>query len=353
MEFVCSGICDKPLLILQVEATGSCLLTYSFDGKSVFISGGAGSLGTALVQFLLKSKARRIVVFDNNQSKLSELERRLDDPRLRFFVGDVRDLKRLTRGIEGCEVAFHCAALKIIPSCEYNPADTIKTNVLGSQNFVEACLDTTPDICVGISTDKACLPLNLYGATKLCMERLFIAANRYKGSRKTTFTCVRYGNVLGSAESVIPVWNEQATTGKIRITSPDMTRFTITMDQALDFIFNSMSNALGSEIFVPKLKSYTVRDLATAFLSMSSGKISVEEIGTRIGEKDHELLINEHEMKFAYELPFGYVILPPEQAPYPDAMKITKLTEYSSENVDHHTPEQLVQILKSENLLAQ
>jgi len=319
----------------------------SFDNKSVFISGGCGSLGSALVAKLLTTKTRRIVIFDNNQSKLAEIERRNPDPRLRFFVGDVRDYPRLCRGLEGCEIAFHCAALKIIPSCEYNPAETIKTNVMGSQNFVEACLDTEPEIAVAVSTDKACSPLNLYGATKLCMERLFIAANRYKGSRKTIFTCVRYGNVLGSAESVIPVWTEQASMGKITVTSPEMTRFTITIDQALDFIFNSMRYARGSEIFVPKLKSYKVRDLATAFLSMNSREISVEEVGTRIGEKDHELLINEHEVRFTYELPFGYMILPPDQAPYEGASKVSTLTEYSSANVDHHTSQELVQILKS------
>lgn len=326
-------------------------MSYSFGGKSVFISGGCGSLGSALVVRLLSTNVRRVVVFDNNQTKLAEVERRNQDPRLRFFVGDVRDVSRLRRGLEGCEVAFHCAALKIIPSCEYNPTEAIKTNVLGSQNFVEACLDTVPDIAIGISTDKACSPLNLYGATKLCMERLFIAANRYKGKRKTIFACVRYGNVLGSAESVIPVWLEQAAKEQqITVTNPNMTRFSITIGQAVDFIFASMKYAHSSEIFVPKLKSYTVSDLAAAFVSRSNGTaIPIGLTGTRIGEKDHEMLINEHEMKFTYEFPHGYVIsqCDAEQSP-PIGPKLSSLSCYSSNTAERHTVQELAAILKRE-----
>jgi FlaA1/EpsC-like NDP-sugar epimerase len=331
------------------------VLSYSFDNKSVFISGGCGSLGSALLARLLGTHARRIVVFDNDQSKLAELERRSGtDPRVRFFVGDVRDLARLRRGLEGCDVAFHCAALKIIPSCEYNPTEAIKTNVLGSQNFVEACLDTVPEIAVGISSDKACSPLNLYGATKLCTERLFIAANQYKGGRKTIFTCVRYGNVLGSAESVIPVWTEQATSQKrLAITNAEMTRFSITMDQALDFIFASIKQANGSEIFVPKLKSCTVRDLAEAFLLASSQDIPLEVVGRRVGEKDHELLINEHEMRFVREVPFGYVIsaYETEQNSSKEVPSLAGFSSYSSETAGRLTKDELVGILKKEFFL--
>lgn len=296
----------------------------------------------------LTTRARRIVAFDNNQTKLVELERRYSDPRLRFFVGDVRDASRLRRGLQGCDVAFHAAALKVIPSCEYNPAETIKTNVLGSENFIEACLDTAPEIAVGISSDKACSPLNLYGATKLCMERLFIAANQYKGRTKTIFTCVRYGNVLASAESVIPVWEEQvATQGRITITDPEMTRFSITMDQAIDFILGSITHARGSEIFIPKLKSYVVRDLAKAFLQGRSGSISMEVKGARIGEKDHEILINEHEMKFSYEFPFGYVIITGQPSDGPKYPKFSGLSSYSSATADRLTVEELVALLSN------
>jgi UDP-N-acetylglucosamine 4,6-dehydratase/UDP-glucose 4-epimerase len=328
-------------------------MSYSFDGKAIFISGGCGSLGSSILARLLKSPARRIVVFDNDESKLAELERWYSDRRIRFFVGDVRDRARLTRALEGCQVAFHCAALKIIPICEYNPTEPIKTNILGSQNFTDACLDTVPEIAVGVSTDKACSPLNLYGATKLCMERLFIATNRMKGDRKTIFTCVRYGNVFGSAESVIPVWRQQAAaTGKITVTDPEMTRFSITMDQAIDFIFTSMSHAKGSEIFVPKLKSYTVRDLSAAFLGSSQKQIAVEQIGTRVGEKDHEMLINEHEMAYVRELPFGYVIstLDGTQLEYPQPLTLQGLSSYSSETAPRLTIAELSALLANERL---
>ena len=328
-------------------------MSFPFDGKSIFISGGCGSLGSSILARLLKTGARRIVIFDNDESKLAELGRRVADSRVRYFVGDVRDLSRLTRALEGCQVAFHCAALKIIPICEYNPTEPIKTNILGSQNFIEACLDTVPDIAVGVSTDKACSPLNLYGATKLCMERLFIATNRMKGDRKTIFTCVRYGNVLGSAESVIPVWIEQAATqGKITITDPDMTRFSITMEQAIDFIFTSMNHAEGSEIFIPKLRSYAVRDLAAAFLGSNPRGIGMELIGTRIGEKDHEVLINEHEMSYVLEVPFGYVVRTPDGTRL-DATKpstLSGLSSYSSETAARLTVTELSALLKKEGL---
>ncbi len=293
-------------------------------------------------------------MFDNDQSKLAELERRFADPRVRYFVGDVRDLRRLRHAVEGCEVAFHCAALKIIPSCEYNPTEAIKTNVLGSQNFIEACLDKVPEIAVGVSTDKACSPLNLYGATKLCMERLFIAANRYKGDRKTIFTCVRYGNVFGSAESVIPVWMEHVTKeGKITVTDPDMTRFSITMDEAIDFIFVAMKYARGSEIFVPKMKSYALKDLAVAFLSANSLDVPIEAKGARVGEKDHELLINEHEMKFLREVTFGYVIGNDEmnQLPRRESSELSGLPSYASDTASRLSTDELVALLKKEGLL--
>jgi UDP-N-acetylglucosamine 4,6-dehydratase len=295
------------------------------------------------------------VIFDNDQSKLGELERRFDNRRVRYFVGDIRDLSRLTRAAEGCDVAFHCAALKIIPSCEYNPTEAIKTNILGSQNFIEACFDTVPEIAVGISTDKACSPLNLYGATKLCMERLFIAANRMKGDRKTIFTCVRYGNVFGSAESVVPVWIDQAASQeKITVTDPEMTRFSITLDQAIDFIFASMKLAKGSEIFVPRMKSYTVKDLAAAFLLATSKDIETEMKGARTGEKGHELLINEHELKLTGEVPFGYIISTPDMGQGPDSKcaTLSGLTSYSSETAERLTKDELVDLLRKEGLVS-
>jgi FlaA1/EpsC-like NDP-sugar epimerase len=285
-----------------------------FDGKSVFVSGGCGSLGSSIVRRLLEGGTRRVVGFDINQSGLSQIERRLRDPRLRLFVGDVRDLSRLRLAMDGCEIVFHCGALKIIPSCEYNPMEAIKTNIIGSENIIEASLDTLPEKVVAISSDKACAPLNLYGATKLCMERLVTAANLMKGGRKTVYFCVRYGNVLGSAESVIPVWREQIEAGEpITITSENTTRFSITMNEAVDFIFRSVTMARGGEIFVPKLRAYNTLDLAKAFEDSIGKPLQKSRIGLRPGEKEHEYLINQHEVRNTFDVGDAYVIVP-EQA---------------------------------------
>jgi FlaA1/EpsC-like NDP-sugar epimerase len=239
------------------------------------------------------------------------MERRLNDPRMRFFVGDVRDFSRLKLGMDGCEIVFHCAALKIIPSCEYNPMEAIRTNIIGSQNIVEASLETVPEVVVAISSDKACAPLNLYGATKLCMERLITAANFMKGARKTIYFCVRYGNVFGSAESVIRVWKEQLDAGQpITITTDDMTRFSITMDEALDFIFKSMAKARGGEIFVPKLRAYNILDVAKAMEEVVGKPMQRLSIGLRPGEKDHEYLISQHEARNTFDVGDAYVIVP-------------------------------------------
>jgi len=279
--------------------------------KSVLISGACGSLGSHLVRNILRSEAKRIVAFDINQSKLDEMERKILDDRLRFFLGDVRDRRRLRRAIEGCDIIYHCAALKIIPSCEYNPTEAIATNILGSQNMIECAIETEPEIVMGISSDKACAPLNLYGATKLCMEKLFSSANYYKGKRKTIFSCVRYGNVLGSSDSVIQVWREQLSREEpLTITNPEMTRFSITLNGAVDFVLRATSKAVGGEVFVPKLRAYAVRDLANVFMQLHNRSIGVVERGERPGEKRHEVLINEHETRLAFDDGIDYVILP-------------------------------------------
>jgi UDP-N-acetylglucosamine 4,6-dehydratase len=283
----------------------------TFEGKSVFVSGACGSLGGGLVRRLLGTAARRVVAFDINQSKLDDMERRFGDDRLRLFLGDIRDSRRLRRALEGCEIIFHCAALKIIPSCEYNPTEAIATNILGSQNLIECAIDTEPEIVMGVSSDKACAPLNLYGATKLCMEKLFSAANFYKGKRRTVFSCVRYGNVLGSNDSVIPLWREQLRAGQpLSITNLEMTRFSITLDGAIDFIFRSLSRAIGGEVFVPKLQAYTLRRLFDAFVQLTGRSPSITETGERPGEKRHEVLINEHEARLAFDIGTDYVVLP-------------------------------------------
>jgi UDP-N-acetylglucosamine 4,6-dehydratase len=332
-----------------------------FEGKSVFISGACGSLGFDLVRRLLNTSARRIVAFDTNQSKLDEMERKFKDRRVRFFLGDVRDSRRLKRAIEGCDVIVHCAALKIIPSCEYNPTEAIATNIIGSQNMIECTIDEEPEIVMGISSDKACAPLNLYGATKLCMEKLFTAANFIKGDRETVFSCVRYGNVLGSNDSVIPLWKAQSRLKQpLTLTNPDMTRFSLTIDEAIDFVFRSLLKARGGEVFVPKLRAYALRELLHAFMEMNGRVTSVVEMGDRTGEKRDEVLINEHESKLAFDIGTDYVILPDPATRQRYDLKYTFDVmkpfngvgrPYSSQYAEKLTTQELKQLLIKERLL--
>jgi len=332
----------------------------SFADKSVLITGGAGSLGSALLDRLLKTQANRIVIYDINQSELDKLEHEYTDSRIRFFLGDVRDFKRLKRAMEGCNVVIHAAAYKIIPSCEYNPFEAVKTNILGSQNVVEAALETeTAQKVVGISSDKACSPLNLYGATKLCMERIFVASNYYRGRRGVRFFCTRYGNVLGSANSVIPVWKKQLAEGKpLTITKADMTRFNVTMQQGIDFIFRSLQTARGGEVFVPRLKAYYVKDLLDAFIEVAGSNPAVKEMSVRPGEKLHELLINECEMRNVVTFgPFqDYAILPDESTIkrfglrfyFDEPVKFPNPEPYSSETAEKLSRNELTELLKRE-----
>jgi FlaA1/EpsC-like NDP-sugar epimerase len=331
------------------------------EGKSVFISGACGSLGSNLVRRLTKTDARRIVAFDINQSRLDEMERNFKDRRLRFFLGDVRDPRRLRRAIEGCDIIVHCAALKIIPSCEYNPMEAIATNIIGSQNMIECAMDAEPEIVMAISSDKACAPLNLYGATKLCMEKLFTAANFIKGDRRTVFSCVRYGNVLGSNDSVVPLWKEQLKLRQpLTITNREMTRFSITIDEAIDFVFRSLSKARGAEVFIPKLRAYTVRHLLEAFLELSEEENPVVETGDRTGEKRDEVLINEHETRLAFDIGTDYVILPDQATREKYELKYAfslmkpfdgSSSPYSSLYADKLMPEELKGLLLRERLL--
>jgi FlaA1/EpsC-like NDP-sugar epimerase len=333
-----------------------------FSGKSVLVTGGCGSLGSHIAKALLVTDARRIAICDINQGAMGQLDRRLNDSRLRFFVGDIRDKDRTRRAVEDCDIVFHCAALKIIPSCEYNPTEAIRTNIIGTQNLLEACLDEEPERVFAISTDKACAPLNLYGATKLCMERLIVTTNLMKGKRRTVFSCVRYGNVWGSNESVIPVWIEQLTAGQeITVTSPKMTRFSITMDQAVEFIFRCLPKASGGEVFIPKLRAYYVGDLVTALRELLHVRFGVREIGLRPGEKEHETLISDHEARLAYDIGAEYVILPDPDTRQRYDLKygfaqMTPLGNsggipYSSANAEKMTVQELKMLLTKERLL--
>ena len=235
-----------------------------FAGKKILITGGTGSLGQALTKRLLEIGANTIRIFSRNESKQIEMEDNIKDDRLKFFIGDVRDFQRLLKAVEGADFVFHTAALKHVPKIEYNPFEAIKTNVVGTQNVIEASLGGNVDKVVFVSTDKSVSPLNTYGATKLLAEKLFVSANNYLDKKKyrTKFFAVRYGNVLGSSGSVIPLFIKQIKSKqKITITNSNMTRFSLTMSEALDFILHATKIGKGSEIFIPKLRSYSIADV--------------------------------------------------------------------------------------------
>lgn len=320
-----------------------------FDGKKILITGGTGSLGTALTKRLLKTKVDTIRIFSRNENRLVNMETKLHDDRLRFLVGDIRDLPRLITALEGIDIVFHAAALKHVPVVEYNPFEAIKTNVFGSQNVIDACLHHNVEMAIGIGTDKAVSPLNTYGATKLLMEKLFVTASNYlnKEKHRTKFLALRYGNVLGSSGSVVPKFIEQIRAKrKITITDHEMTRFSITMNEALDFILESTLLARGSEIFVPKLSAYSIYDVKKVLVELF-GDTGEEIIGFRAGEKMHETLINSDEMNNTWELGNKYVIFNPFQdeneirSKYPNIKKIKNNNSYSSDMAERISKENL------------
>ncbi len=329
-----------------------------FDGKKILITGGTGSLGQALTRRLLEYKVDTIRVFSRNESKQVQMESEMSDERLRFFIGDIRDLPRLIRALEDIDIVFHTAALKHVPVVEYNPFEAVKTNVIGTQNLIDACIHEDVEIAVGIGTDKAVAPLNSYGATKLLMEKLFVTANHYLNiqKHKTKFFALRYGNVLGSSGSIVPKLINQIKTGKkITITDPSMTRCSITMKEALDFIIDSTKIGKGSEIFVPKLRSYTVKDLKDALQELL-GKAEEERIPIRHGEKMHEKLINSDEMRYVWSTDSKYMIADPMLSEnqvrnlYPEFKKVDSIEEYSSDKVDLIPVNELKKIIE-ENVL--
>jgi len=330
------------------------------DGKKILITGGTGSLGVALTKKLLKTNAKAIRIYSRNESKQVEMQDQITDPRLRFLIGDVRDLQRLTKAMEDIDIVFHAAALKHVPIVEYNPFEAIKTNVLGSQNVIDACLKENVEVAVCIGTDKAVSPLNTYGATKHLMEKLFVTASNYINpvSHKTKFLAVRYGNVLGSSNSVIPKFIEQIQSGKnLTITDPSMTRFTITMDQALELILTAIKKGYGGEVFVPKLKAYKLDTLKDAILDiLKKPAYKIERIPVRQGEKFHEALINSEELRNTFEVDNLYVILDKQMHSTTfskwNNLKETALTDqYSSDKVEILTKEKLVDIIIKEGLL--
>ncbi|PPD33271.1 MAG: UDP-N-acetylglucosamine 4,6-dehydratase (inverting) [Methylomonas sp.] len=277
------------------------------NGKNILITGGTGSFGKQCTKMILEQYApKKLVIFSRDELKQYEMSQVFNQPIMRYFLGDVRDQSRLKRALEDIDVVIHAAALKQVPAAEYNPFECIKTNVLGAQNLIEACLDTDVQRVVALSTDKAAAPINLYGATKLCSDKLFVAANNIKGSRNIRFSVVRYGNVMGSRGSVIPFFLEQRAKGVLPITDPEMTRFNISLREGVEMVLWAIENAWGGEVLVPKIPSYRITDLATAI----GPECEQDIIGLRPGEKIHEEMITASDSFNTVDLGQYYAILP-------------------------------------------
>jgi UDP-N-acetylglucosamine 4,6-dehydratase len=279
-----------------------------WKGKTVLVTGGTGSFGKEFVRILMEEyRPAKIIIFSRDELKQHEMRvAGYDQPNLRYFIGDVRDKHRLLRAMQSVHIVVHAAALKQVPACEYNPMEAIKTNILGSSNVVEAALDAGVEKVMALSTDKAVNPVNLYGATKLAAEKLVIQSNAYAGGRVTRYSCVRYGNVVGSRGSVVPIFLHQRSTGKLTITDKRMTRFWLSLEQGVRFVIQCIELMHGGEVFVPKLPSTTIVDLATAI----APEAKQEFIGIRAGEKLHEVLISEDEARSTVELEDMYVVQP-------------------------------------------
>jgi UDP-N-acetylglucosamine 4,6-dehydratase len=276
--------------------------------QEVLVTGGTGSFGRNFVDIMLREyHPKRLVIFSRDELKQHDMRASgFDHISLRYFIGDVRDPGRLQRALAGITVVVHAAALKQVPACEYNPFEAIQTNIMGGRNVIDAAIDQGVQRILALSTDKAVNPINLYGATKLCAEKMFVQANAYAGAQKTRFSCARYGNVVGSRGSVIPVFQEQRKRGRITITDPRMTRFWLTLEHGVRFVIGAIEQMQGGEIFVPKIPSMRLVDLAAA---VAPG-CSVETIGIRPGEKLHEVLLSEDEARNAVELDEMYIIKP-------------------------------------------
>ncbi|ABU56896.1 UDP-N-acetylglucosamine 4,6-dehydratase (inverting) [Roseiflexus castenholzii] len=274
----------------------------------VLVTGGTGSFGKKFAKIMLEDyQPEKVIIYSRDELKQHEMRiAGFDHPSIRYFIGDVRDLARLRRAMYGVDIVVHAAALKQVPACEYNPIEAVMTNINGARNVIDAAIDMGVKKVVAISTDKAVNPVNLYGATKLCAEKLFIQSNSYSGSTGTRFSCVRYGNVVGSSGSVIPLFREQRRSGRITVTDPRMTRFWITLDQGVRFVIRCIEQMHGGEVFVPKIPSMNIMDLAKAI----APDCVVESIGIRPGEKLHEVLISEDEARHTLELEDMYVVQP-------------------------------------------
>ena len=278
-----------------------------FKQKTVLITGGTGSFGQKCVETLLKSgPPTKLIVFSRDELKQYEMQQAFSDPCLRFFIGDVRDKARLYRAMNGVDFVIHAAALKQVPACEYNPIEAVNTNIMGAVNVIEAAIDAGVERVISVGTDKAVNPINVYGATKLCAEKLFIQGNSYSGASGTKFSCSRYGNVVASRGSVIPLFQQQRSNGTITVTDERMTRFWITLEQGVGFVLRCLLEMRGGEIFVPKIPSMGIMDLVEAI----APGCHVEFTGIRPSEKIHELLISHDEANQTLEFPDMFVIQP-------------------------------------------
>jgi UDP-N-acetylglucosamine 4,6-dehydratase len=319
--------------------------------QEVLVTGGTGSFGKKFVEIMLREyHPKRLVIFSRDELKQHDMRASgFDHSSLRYFIGDVRDPGRLQRAFSGVTVVVHAAALKQVPACEYNPFEAIQTNIMGGRNVIDAAIDRGVQRILALSTDKAVNPINLYGATKLCAEKMFVQANAYAGGQETRFSCARYGNVVGSRGSVIPVFLEQRKRGRITITDPRMTRFWLTLEHGVRFVIRSIEQMHGGEIFVPKIPSMRLVDLAEA---VAPG-CAVDTIGIRPGEKLHEVLLSEDEARTAVEVDQMFVIRPShpwwESGNWAHGRELPQGFRYSSDsNEQWLSHEQLQELIEPE-----
>lgn len=325
------------------------------NGKSILITGGTGSLGKALTRTILKRwpDIKRLVIYSRDEQKQFQMDQEFPENKfksIRYFIGDVRDYDRLQRALSGIDYVIHTAAMKHVHIAEYNPDECVKTNIGGAENVIRASLTTNVTRVVALSTDKACAPINLYGATKLTSDKLFISANNIKGSKKISFSVVRYGNVMGSNGSVIPFFMERKKNGTLPITDPNMTRFNISLDDGVEMVLHALSNSWGGELYVPKIPSYRILDIAEAIAPNCEREI----IGIRPGEKIHEEMITASDSFYTYDLGKYYVILPSipnwnldDFISKFNAVKVPRGFSYNSgENTEWETVESLRKLIK-------
>lgn len=321
------------------------------------VTGGTGSIGSEIVRCILKYEPKVVRIFSRDETKQFELEQDIGRPyNLRFLIGDIRDKERLKRAFNGIDIVFHAAAMKHVPACEYNPFEAVQTNVIGTQNIIDAALDNKVEKVIAISTDKAASPINTMGATKLLAEKLIIDANYYKGNCKTVFSCVRFGNVIGSRGSVVPLFEKQIQRGgPITITDPEMTRFMMTIPQAVDLVFKATKLARGGEIFIFKMPVVKLKDLAETMIKKFAPRcgyeienISIKVNGARKGEKKHEKLMLEEEAQFAYETDEMFIVIQQDDYNRYPAMRDWKAVTnvYSSDNAKLCSKKEIEFLLK-------